>query len=269
MELKKGMLSLALTALISVGFIGCGDANKAADDTSEEVHFSYFGANGPTHWADLKSEWDTCSNGLTLTDVDPLSNHQSPVNFTANATKSSPNFTLDVNRDLEFTIVNNGHAIEAELDAVDADKDSINIGGKDYFLKQFHFHAYSEHTENNVPAAIETHFVFKATDGTLAVLGLFVDRNATTGTENAELAKVFNTTLPEANEEGEKVSINVASLLPSTSNVYSYSGSLTTPPCTEGVAWNVYTVHTALTESQVVNFTKHYHNNFRPVTGNW
>lgn len=267
MEFKKGMVSLALAALVSVGFIGCGDANN--DTTPEaEVHFSYFGENGPTHWADLRSEWDTCRNGLTLTPVDPTAEHQSPVNFTSSATKSTPDFTRNLNNDLNFTIVNNGHAIEAELDEAEAHIDYITIGSTNYYLKQFHFHAYSEHTENNVPAAIETHFVFKSDDGNLAVIGLFVDRDGTT--TNTELQKVFNTTLPEANEEGASVIINVESILPPASTtVYKYSGSLTTPPCTEGVAWNVYTAHTALPETDIVKFTKHYHNNFRPITGNW
>ena len=270
MQFKKGMVTLALAALVSAGFVGCG-SNDTTSNTEATTHFSYFGETGPSHWASLNSEWNTCSNGLTLKPVNPGANHQSPVNFTTNATISDPNriYQLDIDRDLEFTIINNGHAIEAELDEVDADKDKITINGREYFLKQFHFHAYSEHTENNVPAAIEAHFVFKSLSGKLAVLGLFVDRNATSGAENLELAKVFNTILPDAEQTGDKVSINVNKILPTTSNVYSYSGSLTTPPCTEGVVWNVYTTHTALTEAQVVNLTKHYHNNFRPITGNW
>ena len=115
---------------------------------------------------------------------------------------------------------------------------------------------------------METHFVFKANDGALAVIGVFVDRNVTSSNENSELAKVFDTTLPDAEQSGDEVTINVAKILPA-GKVYSYSGSLTTPPCTEGVAWNVYVDHIALTEDHVTKFTKKYHNNFRPITGNW
>ena len=270
MKFEKRVVSAALMAALAFGFGGCGD-DTATDNTTQEtaVHFGYFGENGPSHWADLSADWSTCANGLTLTNVVPGSNHQSPVNFTANATQSNPAFTLDVDRDLTFKIVNNGHAIEAEVEETNTAEDSITIGGKEYVLKQFHFHAYSEHTQNNVPAAMETHFVFKADDGALAVIGVFVDRNATSSSENSELAKVFATTLPDAEQSGDEVTINVADILPANSKVYSYSGSLTTPPCTEGVAWNVYVDHIALTEAHVVKFTKKYHNNFRPITGNW
>lgn len=266
MKFEKKILSAALVAALAFGLSGCG-SDSSDDTTSEEteVHFGYFGANGPSHWGDLKPEWSTCKNGLTLSDVtDPTQHHQSPINFTSAAVASEPSFELDVDRDIEFTTENNGHAIEM---VPESSEDTMVLDGKTYTLAQFHFHAYSEHTQNNMPAAIETHFVFKAADGSLAVLGVFVDRNATN--ENSALASIFSQTLPEAGEEGAKLSINVADILPEASSVYSYSGSLTTPPCSEGVAWNVYTKHINLSESHVVNFTKKYHNNFRPVTGNW
>ena len=255
-------------AALAFGLSGCGSDSSNDNETETKVEFGYFGKNGPSHWADLNPEWSTCKNGLNVdTITDPTQHHQSPINFTSAATVSAPSFTLDVDREVEFTTENNGHTIEMVPEYADNTKDTMVLGGKTYTLAQFHFHAYSEHTQNNEPAAIETHFVFKADDGSLAVLGVFVDRNATD--ENSALASIFSKTLPESGEEGAKLSINVADILPAASNVYSYSGSLTTPPCTEGVAWNVYTTHVHLSEANVINFTKKYHNNFRPVTGNW
>lgn len=250
MKLQKSIWSLALVGALA--------------GASE---FGYFGEHGPTHWADLSSKWSTCAHGLELKSItNPAHKHQSPVNFTSKAVASNPQFKLSADKTVEFEIENNGHTIEAVPQSRDI---KMKLGGVNYTLAQFHFHAYSEHTQNSKPAAMEVHFVFKSFDGKLAVLGAFIDRDLSGLSENTELAKVFSTKLPDVEKKGAKVALNISKILPSASKVYSYSGSLTTPPCSEGVAWNVYTTHIALSEDHVVNFTKHYHNNFRPVTGNW
>jgi carbonic anhydrase len=142
--------------------------------------------------------------------------------------------------------------------------DTLTINGIVYTLAQFHFHSLSEHTEVGNHSDMETHFVFKSAEGHLAVIGAFIDDNGTSS--NLELHKIFSTTLPDADDNGSIVSINVADLLPN-STVYSYSGSFTTPPCTEGVAWNIYTEHIHLSPNEIDSFQAKYDDNYRPVTG--
>lgn len=171
----------------------------------------------------------------------------------------------EVAHSLEFQIENNGHTIELVPESM-TEKDTLTINGKEYVLAQFHFHSTSEHTQNNQSAAMETHFVFKASDGALAVIGAFIDDSDTAA--NSELSKVFVSALPEADLNGSLVSLNIANILPN-STVYSYSGSLTTPPCSEDVAWNVYTTHIDLSAQDVTEYKTLYPNNHRPVTGDF
>lgn len=262
MRLKKSLSHIALAVLTATSFVACNNNDTTTQETS---HFSYTGTTGPANWYKLSPDWSTCENGLTLKPVVAGETHQSPVDFSSTSIATAPNFQLDANRSLEFKIENNGHTIEL-IPEVQNEKNTLIVNGKEYVLAQFHFHAHSEHTENNNSAAMETHFVFKSEDGALAVIGAFIDKNDTVA--NSELSKIFVAALPEEGDVGVSVAINVANILPH-SNVYSYSGSLTTPPCTENVTWNVYTSHINLSTSDVNEFTTLYPNNFRPVTGTY
>ena len=270
MNIKNSLVSVVLSTFLSVSFNGCGSDSSNLDvNTTEEhdvVHFSYSGETGPENWSTLNSDWATCENGLTLTPVETGANHQSPVDFTSIDKATQSNFTLDNNHSLLFTVQNNGHTIQLTLNENQIEKDRLFLGGNEYTLAQFHFHAASEHTEGSKYAAMEAHFVHKAADGSLAVLGAFIDANDTIA--NTELSKIFVAELPEEEQNGTVVSINIANILPA-SKVYSYSGSLTTPPCSEGVAWNVYTTHVGLSTEDVGEFKHLYPDNFRPITGDF
>ncbi|MGC9351320.1 MAG: carbonic anhydrase family protein, partial [Sulfurovum sp.] len=115
----------------------------------------------------------------------------------------------------------------------------------------------------------ETTFSINVTedDGSIAVVGVFIDNVAGEGNEALESA--FGVEIPEEEEENPtEVTINPLDMLPG-GKVYSYSGSLTTPPCTEDVAWNIYTKHIGLHEDKVKAFQEHYDHNFRPLTGTY
>jgi len=259
----KNTLVYMGTLAIILGLNGCGDTTIT--DKNETVHFSYDKSKeaGPQHWGDLKSEWSTCKNGLDITAVISGEKHQSPIDF-YDALPVDGNFTLDYNKSITFKVKNNGHAIQ--FDAQEDQNASLTIGTKKYTLKQFHFHSKSEHREHGEHAKIEGHFVNVADDGSLAVLGVFIDDN--NASTSSELEKAFALDFPEEDHTGDTVVINPSQILP-TGKVYSYSGSLTTPPCTEGVTWNVYTTHLHLSTDKIKEFTKHYTHNYRPITGTY
>lgn len=300
MNLKKQFLLSLATATLFFG--GCGVATDAADKNitfpdmnempemnntmlegeHEAPHFSYDAETGPAYWGHLSEDWATCNNGLTQTDVQAGHNHQSPVDFvTTGSIATAQNFTVNYDNNLTFDIINNGHTIQLNEITPDTNN-TLTINGVVYQMLQFHFHATSEHLEDNKSSAMEMHFVNKAADGSLAVLGMFIDANDTAA--NAELSKVFEHELPAPLAMGHHaatratnseeapapihVNLNLNNILPATTTtVYNYSGSLTTPPCTEGVAWNVYTTHTALKADDIAKYTAHYNHNHRPVTG--
>lgn len=227
------------------------------------VHFGYDGKTAPSHWDTLKKEWKTCSKGTVMNSVVRAKLHQSPVDFKS-AIPVQPNFTVDYDKKMEFKIQNNGHSVQ--FDAVGDTQASMVIDGKSYALKQFHFHYLSEHTEKGKHSDMEVHLVHVAKDGSLAVLGVFIDTVSDSG--NSELEKAFSLSIPKEGKKGATVSINPIHMLPF-GKVYNYSGSLTTPPCSEGVIWNVFTTHIGLSKEKVAAFKEHYHNNYRPVTGSY
>lgn len=229
--------------------------------TDESVaHWSYETPNGPDHWGDVSEVCDVTS-----------SSNQSPINISttelgdAGQNDAEPVGDISVNYvETEFTIVNNGHTIEAEPEDLTAN--SVTIGSERYFLQQFHLHNPSEHTVDGSSAAMELHLVNKRENGALAVLGILLDE----GAAHEPLAELFES-MP-AEETGDehdslpKTELNPSVLIPTDSQVFQYSGSLTTPPCSEGVLWNVFSTHATVSADQLSAFNSIFPDNHRPVT---
>jgi carbonic anhydrase len=148
-------------------------------------------------------------------------------------------------------VVDNGHAVEVEAKGPDA-----MIRGRHFKLLQFHFHAESEHTVDGKHFPLEGHFVFRAADGRLAVVGVMYRE----GTANPLAAKVLAALEKEGHGELSKADISV--LLPKDKAYYHYLGSLTTPPLTENVEWYVLQAPVSLSPAQISQFRARYaHNN--------
>ena len=188
--------------------------------TAQEVEWGYEGANGPTAWGSLDETFALCAEGQ----------RQSPVNIvTADTEPTTETLSFDYPNAPTETL-NNGHTVEALL----AEGDELVLDGEHYSLEQFHFHAPSEHTLNGTHAAAEIHFVHQNADGAYAVVGVFV--------RAGKANPVFTTLLPElptkiGDPVPAKALVKTANLLPKNGTVYRYQGSLTTPPCSQGVTW--------------------------------
>ena len=155
-------------------------------------------------------------------------------------------------------VVNNGHTIQVNVDR----GSGIVLDGTRYELLQFHFHHGSEHTVGGVRLPMELHLVHRSERGALAVVGVLLEE----GAANATLTPIWErfprranwaAALPEAFE--------VAALLPAPRSAWRYRGSLTTPPCTEGVSWIVMTESVTLSAAQIAAFGAIHPRNFRPV----
>jgi len=139
---------------------------------------------------------------------------------------------------------------------------TIVVDGISYELIQFHFHTPSEHTISGKPAAAELHLVHRSADGVLAVIGVLVQR----GPESAALAPLWKS-LPAVEGPAHLVNgrINALDLLPARRTTYRYDGSLTTPPCSEGVKWLVMTTPITMSDQQLARLTAIIHTDSRPV----
>jgi carbonic anhydrase len=245
-------VALALTGSASASAVA--NAPTSAVATAAGPEWSYEGATGPEHWGDL---FPTCAATST--------SKQSPVDIPTGSLGASRKVKapeLDYER-AAFTVVDNGHAIEGVPTKIGAN--AITLDGKRFVLQQFHLHAPSEHTVDGKPAAMELHLVHKSSDGKLAVLGVLLEL----GRENAALADFFDS-IPAAaaatsSSAPKAVQINPAHLVPAWSDLVRYDGSLTTPPCSEGVLWNVYERPRMISKAQLEAFTAVHPENSRPV----
>ena len=155
--------------------------------------------------------------------------------------------------------MNNGHTVQ--VDAVGSGV--LMIGSDRYVLQQFHFHSPSEHTVDGRSYPLEAHFVHKAADGKLAVIGVLFEQ----GAENAALVPFWKSLPPSAGAPVDlgRGGVNVAAFLPPRHDVYRYAGSLTTPPCSEGVKWFVMKDHVTASAAQIAAFRAVVKRDNRPV----
>lgn len=210
-------------------------------------HWEYEGAEGPTHWGDLEG-YAVCKTGQK----------QTPIDITT-ATKLSPPQDLTLNyKDTVMKLVNNGHTAQVNYDS----GSTMAFQGKTYDLIQFHFHDPSEHHLNGTAFGMELHLVHQnAADKSLAVVGVMLKE----GAENPFLAKFWNDIPAKAGTATATTSLNVKQVVPTDSHFYTYAGSLTTPPCSEGVRWLVMKQPMDVSKAQIEQFHTIFGNNARPI----
>jgi carbonic anhydrase len=216
---------------------------------AEAAHWTYTGPEGPDKWGDLDAANRVCSVG----------GQQSPVDIGETIRATLPALKTGWARRAD-TIVNNGHTIQLNV----ADGSTLTAPGGTYKLVQFHFHRPSEHQINGKTYPMEVHFVHANAAGGLAVVGVLME----TGRPNPVFNKIVST-MPAAAGPPVRAdtAINPNGLLPAKLAYYRYSGSLTTPPCSETVDWLLLTDPIQVASGDVAAFARLYSANARPVQG--
>lgn len=212
----------------------------------EHIHWSYEGMGGPENWGKLDPKNSLCSSGT----------RQSPIDIRDGIKVDLEPIRFDY-RPAPFRIVDNGHTVQVSLDA-----GSLTVTGKTYQFVQFHFHKPSEERIDGRSFDMVAHLVHKSDDGQLAVVAVLLER----GDENSFIQTLWNNLPLERNQEvrvGSSLDLN--SLLPAKRTYYTYMGSLTTPPCSEGVLWLVMKQPAAISSDQISIFNRLYPRNARPV----
>jgi len=232
--------------LIFSGQLWSADVSLAADGHADP-HWNY---EEQDHWGELKDAlyrppypYAECGIGQK----------QSPINIASdNLIKVERIDELLLSySDIPVSITNNGHTIRANIA-----KGSLYFGNNAYDLVQFHFHAPSEHRIDDVVYPMEIHFVNGTDDGRMAVVGVLA--------KIGEFNSAFQEILEQApNQAGQTntvtLSIHPDKLLPKqTHHFYTYAGSLTTPPCDEGVQWFILQDFLEVSEEQIKQFTSKF-----------
>ena len=211
-------------------------------------HWGYEGQEKPENWGKLSPEYSTCENGK----------NQSPINIDHVLKTQHENLTFSFETGKQ-EIVNNGHTIQVNVTG----NNQLILDEQIFTLQQFHFHTPSENTIKGKHYPMEAHFVYKNKAGELTVVALMFN----SGEANSEIEKAWQQMPAEVNNKiilDKTVDINT--LFPKKLDYYRFSGSLTTPPCTEGVRWIVLEQATTASDEQIQKFHSiMHHDNNRPV----
>jgi carbonic anhydrase len=261
--------TIASFAVLALGIVACRqpDAQPNASGapvpgpstaTTADPVWHYEGDEGPAHWGTISATFAPCLSGRA----------QSPIDIVASARRATPDAIVltfaptslrIVHQEHVADAINNGHTIQVNY----SEGDTLTVGGRAYQLVQYHFHAPSEHTVNGMQFPMEMHLVHTNAEGQLAVIGVLIVE----GAHNPAFDPIWaNLPVTKGVEHHlEHVTVDVDALLPKARTTYRYEGSLTTPPCSEGVQWFVMTTPIALSQAQIGAFTALFHGNNRPV----
>ncbi|WP_324188090.1 carbonic anhydrase [Nocardia higoensis] len=235
---------LAAAALLAL--TGCGLPPNQADEASPP-HWDYE-AEGPDHWAEIDRGYAVCGRGTTQSPID-LADH-TPVD-------TAEHIDIVYGPVSALELVNTGHTVQANLPA--DSKQRIVIGGREFALSQFHFHAPSEHTVDGAFADMELHLVHSDATGGLAVLAVLLAVG-----QHSPFTSVL-TDLPHTGDTRALGPVDLRTFLPADLTQFRYTGSLTTPPCTEGVAWTVLRNRVTVGADEVARFRALFPHNNRPA----
>lgn len=214
---------------------------------SHAPHWDYQGNAGPDAWGQLTPEFAKCSSGT----------RQSPIDIRDGVKVQLDAVQFDY-KPSGFRVIDNGHTVQVNV----GPGNSIEVLGRRYDLLQFHFHRPSEERVNGRQFDMVAHLVHKDIDGKLAVVAVLLDR----GSAQPLVQTVWNNLPLEKGEEvAAQAAIDLNALLPVDRSYYTYMGSLTTPPCSEGVLWMVMKKPVPVSAEQIGIFARLYPMNARPV----
>jgi len=220
---------------------------KPVDKEPKHAHWGYAGEVSPERWAELNPDYRQCAIGT----------RQSPIDIREGIRVDLEKIQFDY-QPSAFSVLDNGHTIQVNV----APGNALQVMGRRFELLQFHFHRPSEERINGRQFDMVAHLVHKDPEGRLAVVAVLLER----GQDQALIQTIWNN-LPL--EKGEALpapgQLDLSQLLPEDRSYYTYMGSLTTPPCSEGVLWMVMRKPVQVSPNQIAIFSRLYPMNARPV----
>jgi carbonic anhydrase len=212
-------------------------------------HWSYEGETGPANWG-RNPKWSQCGTG----------SRQSPIDLRDGMKVDLEPIVFDY-KPSAFSVVDNGHTIQVNVGA----GNTITLQNHSYELLQFHFHRPSEERINGKGFEMVIHLLHKDSDGKLAMVAVLLER----GKAQNMVQTVWNNLPLEKNDTvTPSIVLNPADVLPVRREYFTYMGSLTTPPCSEGVLWLVMKEPVQASPAQMAIFSRLYPLNARPIQAN-
>jgi carbonic anhydrase len=223
-------------------------SHKMSKDKKPHSHWDYLGVEGPQHWGLLTKEYAQCETG----------SKQSPINIQTKGVSHHQESLIFNYKTSELHEINNGHTIQVSHTT----GCHIAFNKHIYNLRQFHFHEPSEHHIDGKAFPMEMHFVHQDKTGKILVVAVMMQ----IGDEHPIVKNIWKWLPDQVGQETSiPIKVSLRDILPQKTHHYSYSGSLTTPPCTEGVQWIVLTETIKISEESLKKFTTIIGPNARPV----
>ncbi|HEY6303815.1 MAG TPA: carbonic anhydrase family protein [Terriglobales bacterium] len=218
-----------------------------------KTHWTYEGATGAEHWSDLDPEYAACNVGKEQSPIDIQNAEKAELPAIRFEYKGSP---------LKY-LINNGYTIRVNYHDAPGSGSFLMVGDKRYDLTQFHFHRPSEEYIGGKPYDMEVHLMHEASDGKVAGVTVLLQA----GAANAAIQKIWDHMPKTAGKEEEVagVEVNPADLLPHDAAYYTYMGSLTAPPCSEGITWFVLKTPVEISAEEINAFAELYPHDVRPL----
>lgn len=270
MSLRKVLLASAAIAVLSFGgsvFAGEMHADHGAPEGfgQENAHnmntqamnntadarpmadWGYAGATGPARWASLDERYAMCAQGQM----------QSPINISQFMQQDLPKLKVAY-AESPLMVVNSGNTIHVDYEP----GSKFMSAEKIYDLKTIHFHTPSEHYIDGAPYPMEMHLVHASPDGELAIVAVMMK----VGMQNSHIQNIWEH-IPAENQKSspENSTLKASDLLPRDGTYYTYTGSLTEPPCTEGVKWHILQQPVEISQEQLSAFQTLFSMNARPI----
>lgn len=229
---------------------GRAGPRPAKAEAAKPAHWGYAGDIGPDRWAELSPENKLCGVGT----------RQSPIDIREGLAVDLEPIVFDY-RASSFSVLDNGHTVQVNV----APGNGLTVMGRRFELVQFHFHRPSEERVNGKQFEMVAHLVHKDAQGKLAVVAVLLERGADDQPQPLIQTVWANLPLEKGDTLAAQAQIDLNQLLPADRGYYTYMGSLTTPPCSEGVLWMVMRRPVALTAQQIGVFARLYPMNARPL----
>ena len=245
------MVNMNIRTSQLIGIVCCAFVlivNSAGQETHPPHLWDYGDEHGPSHWGDLNAEFAACKDG----------HHQSPIDIRNPKKVDLPSIHFEY-KPSPLHIIDNGHTVMVNY----APGSFITIGDHKYALKQFHFHRPSEEKINGKNFDMTVHLVHADNDGKLAVVAVLLQQG-----EESPLIRELWKDLPKEKDKEEffdNVQIDLSQILPADRGYYTFAGSLTTPPCSEGVTWYVLKHPTTVSADEIQRFSQLYRDDARPT----
>ncbi len=215
--------------------------------------WTYQGPRGAEHWSDLDPAYAACNTGKA----------QSPIDIRNPVKAELPALRFDYDSGPLQYLINNGYTIRVNYHDAPGSGNFLFVGGVRYHLTQFHFHRPSEEYIRGKPYPMVAHLMHESSDGKIAGVAVLLEL----GKPNPTVQQIWDH-MPEV-KGGEEaipgVPVNPAGLLPRNNAYYMYTGSITAPPCTEGVTWIVLKTPVEVSAEQIGAFSRLYPHDVRPL----